>query len=270
MTDNPKYARLPGNRVMLRKRKYSRLPRIRVMLRHMPLWDVVRVLFLSAIRRRRRLKVHIGNVRLFVRTRTADLRVAFSSLVDGEFDGIGLDNAAVIIDAGANIGTSAIAFSKIHPNATVFAIEPEAENFAMLEENVSPWSNIRPVRAAIAAVPGERSLFDRGTGPWGYTITDSPQTIVGLGQTVRCLTVSGVLDEFGIASVDVLKLDIEGGEKEVLKHSEEWIEKVRVIVAELHDKIIPGCEDAFKIATRSFEQESKFGEKVVAYRSIAG
>ncbi|MFC1559021.1 FkbM family methyltransferase [Gemmatimonadota bacterium] len=236
------------------------------MLQHMPIMDVVSVLLLSAMRQHPHRKVCIEGVNLIIRPGTSDLRVAFSSLVHGEYNDIELDDAAVIIDAGANIGTSAIAFSKRYPNAMIIAIEPETSNFTLLEENARLWSNIWPVKAALTARDGERLLLDRGTGPWGYTVTDSQQTIGELGQEVRCVTVTGVLDQFDITSIDILKLDIEGGEKEVLESADEWIERVRVLVAELHDGIIPGCEDAFRRATQLFKEKSVFGEKVVAYR----
>lgn len=76
----------------------------------------------------------------------------------------------------------------------------------------------------------------------------------------------GILERFGISSIDILKLDIEGGEKKVLEDSHNWVDKVRVFVAELHDRIVPGCSDVFEIATGAFKLKNKRGEKVFASR----
>lgn len=148
----------------------------------MSLVDITRVLFWTAIGRRTPVNVRIAGVDLKVRPSTPDIHVAFSSLVDREYDDIQLEQAAVIIDGGANIGISAIAFAEKYPYAKIIiAIEPEAENFAIRCENVRPWKNITPLRAALVAQEALRPLLNRGTGPWGYTITDSRQTIAELG-----------------------------------------------------------------------------------------
>lgn len=232
----------------------------------MRLRDAVSVLLVEEARQRWRLRVRIGNVKLIIRMRTSDLAVAFANLIDADYDEVNLESASVIIDAGAHIGTSAIAFAQKYPNATIVAIEPEAENFGILKENVKPWSNIKPLKAALTAESGEMQLLDRGTGPWGYTVTGSHQTVGKTGQTVCCRTVKQVLDQFGFTSVDILKLDIEGGEKDVLENADEWIENVGMLVAELHDRIVPGCEKAFDKATRVFKQHTRSGEKRIAYR----
>lgn len=242
------------------------LRRARKLLRSMSFIDVSRLVFWTAVGRRSPLKVRIAGIALKIRPRTPDIRVAFSSLVDKEYGDIELEQVAVIIDGGANIGTSAIAFALQYPNATVIAIEPEAENFGILCENVRSWTNIKPLQAALAADNGERPLLNRGTGPWGYTITDSRQTVGDLGQTTTCLSIDTIIEQFHISSIDILKLDIEGGEKEVLEGSDRWIDKVRVFVAELHDRIVPGCNEAFNLATTAFPVKSKRGEKVFASR----
>jgi tRNA1(Val) A37 N6-methylase TrmN6 len=41
----------------------------------------------------------------------------------------------IIVDVGANIGKYSILACKLNPNAKVFGIEPEKENFEILEKN---------------------------------------------------------------------------------------------------------------------------------------
>jgi FkbM family methyltransferase len=43
--------------------------------------------------------------------------------------------------------------------------------------------------------------------------------------------------EHGIESIDLLKMDIEGGEKDVLEKSLGWIDSVDTMTVELHDRI---------------------------------
>jgi len=47
-------------------------------------------------------------------------------------------------------------------------------------------------------------------------------------------TVDGLLREFGLEHIDILKIDIEGAELEVFSYTSAWIDKVEAIIIELH------------------------------------
>ena len=48
-----------------------------------------------------------------------------------------------------------------------------------------------------------------------------------------------------------------------------WIDRVGVLMIELHDDIKPGCSDAFQSATRHFSQEVVKGETIMRYAAAA-
>ena len=59
---------------------------------------------------------------------------------------------------------------------------------------------------------------------------------------IRCVSVSGVMRQMGWDRIDLLKMDIEGAEREVFgPGAQEWIHKVGVLVVELHEGFSPGC-----------------------------
>jgi hypothetical protein len=72
--------------------------------------------------------------------------------------------------------------------------------------------------------------------------------------------------ECGVDRIDLLKLDIEGSEKEVLSDSDSWIRHVSAISMELHDRFIPGCSRAFFNAISDFSIELRRGEKILVSR----
>jgi hypothetical protein len=75
------------------------------------------------------------------------------------------------------------------------------------------------------------------------------------------------MKEHDIDSIDLLKMDIEGEEKDVLEKSSGWIDRVDVLCAELHDRICMGCDRAFCLATKDFRTFERHGEKITAYRN---
>jgi hypothetical protein len=76
------------------------------------------------------------------------------------------------------------------------------------------------------------------------------------------------MEQCGIDYVDLLKVDIEGAEKEVFESSSRWIDRVGAIAIELHDQLKSGCSSAFRDATRDFSYESRKGETIFVARKV--
>jgi FkbM family methyltransferase len=161
-----------------------------------------------------------------------------------------------IIDAGGNIGLSAVWFANRFPSAQILAIEPEAANFQLLLSNIEPYPNIKAVHGALWHEPARLNIADGGRGEYSFQVkaVDSD-----CGQT-RAYTMRELMTMMGWTNVDILKVDIEGAELEVFGHASEWINKVRSVMVELHDDVKPGCSVAFTEATKSFSERPGRGE----------
>ncbi len=182
-----------------------------------------------------------------LRIRTSDVSVCEEILIRGQY-AIELPfSPRIIVDAGANIGMASIYYTNKYPDARIIAIEPEASNFAMLVRNVKPYPEIFPLNAALWKNDGEIAV--RSSHP----ISDKVGFVVheGEGATVRALTVRTLMHEEQIHSIDILKMDIEGAEREVFE-SAEWIDAVRCLIIELHDRFRPGCRAAVESVTGDF------------------
>ena len=208
----------------------------------------------------------INGYKIKVRTNSCDIDVAFNSFCDKEYDEIKLKDPKIIIDAGANIGTSSIFFAKKYPEALIFSIEPEVSNFLLLKHNTRKYKNITPIKSAIWGNNCRRTIQNRNTGSWGYTISETTNKTEPTGQDIECITINSIMKDYEIEKIDLLKMDIEGGEKDVLENSKDWMDLVDTITVELHDKINMGCDRAFYLATTQFEKFEKSGEKITAYR----
>src|SRR5262245_26062649 len=61
-------------------------------------------------------------------------------------------------------------------------------------------------------------------------------------------------------------MNAEGAKRKIFQHSEDWIERVGVIVVQLHDQFLPGCADAFDQATASYRRVTRTGMTGLAIR----
>jgi FkbM family methyltransferase len=150
--------------------------------------------------------------------------------------------APLIVDAGANIGASAIWFALSFPAARVVAIEPEAENFALLKANTE-GASVVALRAALAARPGRVRLVDPGEGAWGFRTAPAGETLGAAD--VAAVTVSELYAARAETCAPfVVKIDIEGAEADVFAADTGWVEATPVIVIELHDWLLTGQASA--------------------------
>ncbi len=191
----------------------------------------------------------------------------------------------VIVDAGAYTGLSTAFFAHRFPDAKIIAIEPGRESFDLLVRNTAAFPNVQPLRAALWTEGGTVSLTDPGDGAWGMRVTEStgsgPGQAAGSGPAadgsklaadadpIRAVTVTDVMREFGLGTIDLLKVDIEGSEKELFAAPDDWIEHVDAICMELHDRFKPGCTRTFFGAVTDFAIELRRGEDVLVLRDRA-
>jgi FkbM family methyltransferase len=215
-----------------------------------------------------RVKLQQVRTPLSLRVCTSDFRIYGQVLGRREYDIPLHHSPRTIIDAGANIGLTAIYFANRYPTARILAIEPEASNYAMLCKNVAAYSQIAPIRAALwdthtmVTLAGAPGVFGAiRANPRKQKADD-----VALGQ-VETVTISQLMHDYHLDCVDVLKVDIEGAERVVFAAAASWIGHIGVIIAELHDRFEPGCTLTFNAATRIFPLEWRSGEHVVVARS---
>jgi len=148
----------------------------------------------------------------------------------------------LIVDAGANIGASAIWFAYSFPAARVVAIEPEAENFALLKANTEGVSVVA-MRAALAARPGRVRLVDPGEGAWGFRTAAAGEAPTAAD--VAAITVPELYaGRAETCAPFIVKIDIEGAEADVFSANTAWVEATPVIVIELHDWLLTGQASA--------------------------
>lgn len=217
---------------------------------------------------RRQVFIRYRGRRLIVRLNTSDILV-LNSVFEREDYGIELSPPpATIIDAGAYTGFSAIYFAERYPGAKILALEPDPSNFALLVRNARPFSNIIPLEQALWHRDGRIDLRDPGTGHWAfYVAADEPRAARSRAQ-VEAVSLQTLIERFALEHVDLLKINVEGAEKEIFEHFEDWDGRVGAIFAALHDRFLPGCTEAFEKATSAFGRVVRREGMVCAIRDL--
>jgi FkbM family methyltransferase len=179
-----------------------------------------------------------------------------------------------IIDGGAYIGLSAIYFTMRYPGVRIIAVEASEQNFNLLVRNTSAFPNIQPVHAALWPQPGSLMLTDPGTGLWGLQVKEAVSqdgaasgAAGELADSVRAITIGDIIREHSLDRIDLLKVDIEGAEKELFSEPGPWLDQVDAICIELHDWFKVGCTRTFFAAVADFDVEAWRGENVLVARA---
>jgi FkbM family methyltransferase len=128
----------------------------------------------------------------------------------------GVDAAAVVLDVGANVGKYAIDFHR-RLGRDVFAFEPVAATFAELKANVGSFPRIQAIKTAVGAESGTAEI---AINPESSLVSSlRPNTkwhSKALKESVPVTTIDAFLEDRRRPRVAVLKIDVEGFEKEVL------------------------------------------------------
>ena len=170
----------------------------------------------------------------YYRPGTTDLLVLEQVFLDREYhvEPIAADTIEYIIDLGSNIGVTAMLWAQRYPRAQMVLVEPDPDNFKLLRRNTAAFQDrCVLLNAAVSDRRGHTSFF-RSEREYGHSIFKPDDCVCEIN--VKTLTVSDVLTEAGFPRVDLLKMDIEGGESIVMPTIGSWKHAPRYMIAELH------------------------------------
>lgn len=159
---------------------------------------------------------------------------AIKDVLEGEyeagFDGVGLD----ILDIGANVGSFALWASARWPGSAVTSYEPHPGTFALLQQNTRLRRDIVTVNAALFPGGQKTATFlsrFAGDGESGLASYAS-DTFVADAMVERYEV--AVVDPASLPSADIVKIDIEGGEGDVLDHLD--LSKTSLVLLEYQNR----------------------------------
>ena len=137
-----------------------------------------------------------------------------------------------MVDLGANIGLTSLWFAHRYGCKVIIAVEPSPENAQLVRLNLH-GNNVQAevVEAAVGAIDGIAFFEAAMDSNMGH--------VAKSGRPVQMVSMDTVLEKLPAgAQVDVVKMDIEGGEGPLLQGDLAWLGRVKSLIAEFHPEVI--------------------------------
>ena len=198
------------------------------------------------------LKTRIGLRSFFVRWNShADLGVYYQVFINKDYDlsrfalgpqivdlydsFIAQGRQPLIIDAGANIGASAVWFATSFPKSKIVAIEPAPGNCDLLKRNCEGF-DFELLAGGISSDDGTMYLSDPGCGDWAFRVVEKGAVEVPVFSAAKIVD-----SQIRKTTVPfICKIDIEGGENHLFRGNTDWTDRFPLLIVELHDYMLPG------------------------------
>ena len=182
--------------------------------------------------------------RVWLRPETKDLAVYDEVFRHGEY-GMPVPTAQYIIDAGAHIGCTSVWFAGRYPGARILSIEPETGNYEMLLRHAREHPKITPIHAGVWSHSGLLQIANPAADTWSFQVCAAESSAQ---DCIPAVSIDQLLVDHNFPRIDILKIDVEGAEVEVFSTADRWIDRVGMLIVELHDRSRPGCTEAFERA----------------------
>lgn len=148
------------------------------------------------------------------------------------------------IDAGSNVGLTTLYFSRFFPNSRFINIEPDTSNFENMTYNLSAngVASVEKVNGGVWSINTYLKIVRdfRDKNDWSFRVEEVPQVT-----DLPAFSISHLVEKNNFDLIDILKMDIEGSEKEVLtspKSDVSYLAKTKCIAIEIHDEF--DCREA--------------------------
>jgi FkbM family methyltransferase len=155
-----------------------------------------------------------------------------------------------IFDIGAHHGESVVFLKKVFPNAHIYSFEPDPESFSILSG--AAIDGVSYFNLAFSDADGESNFYRNKISHTNslLKVNERSQDSIGISKalnqndleyfekfnhkiSVKTETVDSFLTANPLDKIDLLKIDVQGAERLVLRGASKTLSKVKVIIIEV-------------------------------------
>jgi len=143
-----------------------------------------------------------------------------------------------IIDAGSNVGLTSVYLSPFFPNSNYITIEPDSSNFESMSFNLATngIQNAVKIKGGLWSKNANLKLVKdfRDKNDWSIRVEETTEEA-----DLKAFSIQYLVEQQQFKTIDILKIDIEGSEKEVFTGSSadvSFLAYTKCIAIEIHDE----------------------------------
>lgn len=147
------------------------------------------------------------------------------------------EKALCIIDAGCNIGLTTLFFIDHFKKVNIACIEPELGNFKILDYNLKNCNDntIYKINGAVWSNDCNIKIINdfKDKLDWSCRVEETTEI-----NGIKAFTINSIIKNVGFDTIDILKIDIEGSEKQIFDKNNsdlEFLKITKCIAIEIHD-----------------------------------
>jgi FkbM family methyltransferase len=142
-----------------------------------------------------------------------------------------IDERSIVLDVGAFVGEWSEQISKRY-GSTIYAFEPNPSSLQPLAQRLRDHPNVVRLSYGLGAADYTATMALAGPGSSIYSVGPELDTA-----EVQIRDVVGVLDELGISEIDLLKVNIEGGEYDLFDRliEADRLRTIRLVSVQFHE-----------------------------------
>ena len=168
-----------------------------------------------------------------------DALIFKETVIDDCYQLTSLKDPQVIVDIGAAYGDSSWYAKKLYPSAQVIAYEPDPFHTTLLNKNSVPLGCIVKQEAVGVSGQVEMILHSDHTQSSAHSVRGIQPIST---DQVASVALHDALKQY--ESVDLVKIDCEGAEKEIFEHTDSKVfSKIKRFSIEYHEFVVPGIKD---------------------------
>jgi len=198
----------------------------------------------------------------YLRTSTTDKSIFINTFLIKQHPAIN-NNTNILVDIGANIGAVSFLYKMQNPNINIIAVEPDKSNCVMYKKNMHYFNNVELIETAVHNTEGIQMYLENPTsGSSGFRYAENINK-AKYNSTIST-SINQIIKNYGLNKIDVVKIDIEGGEKILFQKNLDWLKITDKLIIELHDHYVDGCSTNLIKALSQYELKLKWmGENLI-------